>query len=124
MRAGGLRDYLTFEDLRPETDTDGNVILDSDGLATETWVDAFEVNTRMPVVLTPLSGRELIAAQSVQSKVTHRVVVRYRPGFNARFRARGGGLIYNIEAVINDPNSGIEYLTLLCSTGVDQGGTA
>lgn len=124
MRAGGLRDWMVFEDLLPEKDSDGNVVYDSDGNVAEDWVDAFEVNTRMPVELTPLSGRELIAAQSVQSKVTHRIRVRYRPGFTSRMRGRQADFVYNIEAIVPDPNSGIEFVTLLCSSGVNQGGTA
>jgi SPP1 family predicted phage head-tail adaptor len=77
---GDFRHWLTFEDLVVE--------LDSDGAQVETWVPAFEVNSRMPCEVTALSGRELLAAQAIQSKITTRLKVHYRPGFKARI-ARG-----------------------------------
>lgn len=120
MDAGGLRHWLTFEDLV--------TTLDSDGAAAEDWVPAFPVNPRMPCEVTALSGRELISAQAVQSKVSTRIKVRYRPGFSARMRAwfqdpatTEAATIYNIEAVIPDPDSRIRYVTLLASSGVNQG---
>lgn len=116
MRAGGLRHWLTFEDLVTG--------LDSDGATVEDWVPAFAVSSRMPAEVTPLSGRELIAAGGVQSKVTHRIKVRFRNGFRARMRAVEREVYYNIEAVIPDPDSGFRFLTLLASSGVNAGGTA
>jgi head-tail adaptor len=101
FRAGDMRDWLTFEDLSTEQDSDGNT--------DDVWVPAFPTNSRMPAQLSPLSGRELIAAQAVQSLVTCRIRMRF---------------VYNILAVVPDPGSGIEFLTLLCSSGINQGGTA
>ena len=72
----GLRQWLTFEELVTE--------LDSDGAAVESWEPAFVLNPRMPCSVTPMSGRELIAARAVQSKVSVRVVVRFRPGIVPR----------------------------------------
>lgn len=116
VKAGRLRHWLTFETLSIEQDSDGAMV--------ETWVDAFATSTRIPCEVEALSGRELIAAQSVQSKVTTRIRTRYRPGFDAAQRARDAGTIWNIEAVIPDPNSRIRWVTLLCGSGVDAGGTA
>lgn len=107
------RHWVTFESPIDE--------LDSDGATVQTWVDAFEVNSRMPCEVTALSGGELIAAQAVQSKVTTRLKPRYRPGFSASMRGRLGSTIFNIEAVIPDPDSRIRYVTLLCSSGVNEG---
>jgi SPP1 family predicted phage head-tail adaptor len=111
VNAGRLRHRVTFESL--------TVVLDSDGAQDEAWVDAFG----MPISaeIEPLSGRELIAAQAVQSKVSVRIKVRYRTGFLASMRAVHRGTIYNIEAVVPDPDSGIRGITLLCSTGVNEG---
>lgn len=115
MRAGRLRHQLTFERLAEE--------LDSDGALTTAWVEAFDTSNRMPCEVTPLSGRELIAAQSVQSVVSFRIKTRYRSGFTAKMRARGeAGTLYNIEAVIPDPDSGRRYVTLMCSAGANEGG--
>lgn len=115
MSAGKLRHWLTFETKFTE--------LDSDGASVETWVNAFGTSPRMPCEVAPLSGRELIAAQAVQSRVSVRLKARYRPGFAANMRARAtDGTCYNIEAVIPDPMSGIRWVNLLASTGVNAGG--
>ena len=111
MQAGRLRHLVTFEE--PIN------YLDSDGVQIVEWVPAF--GQPISAEITPLSGRELIAAQAVQSQVNARIRVRYRPGFKATMRAIHRGTIYNITAVIADPNSGTEYVTLLASTGVNEG---
>lgn len=116
MKAGRLRHWLTFETLVTEQDSDGNAV--------EAWVDAFDTNPRMPCDVEALSGRELIAAQSLQSRITTRIRTRYRPGFDAVQRARDATTIWNIEAVITDPDSRIRWVTFLCSSGTNAGGTA
>jgi len=115
MRAGRLRHWLTFQ--RKVTD------LDSDGATVEVWVDAFELNSRMPCEVEYLSGRELIAAQMVNSRVTCRLSTRYRPGFDATLRAtQPDGTIYNLEALVPDSRSGRRDVTFLASTGINEGG--
>lgn len=69
----------------------------------------------------PLSAREFISAQAVQSKVSARIVIRYRPDVDAAMRIMHRGKMYNIEGVLPDPVSGLEYLTLPCSEGVNDG---
>lgn len=110
-----MRHWLIFESQITE--------MDSDGAQVSFWMDAFPLNTRMPCDVVDLSGRELIAAQAVQSKVTTRIKTRFRPGFKASMRARDGytGQIWNIEAVILDPNSRRRWVTLGASTGVNEG---
>lgn len=70
----------------------------------------------------PLSARELIAAQSTQSKVTARIVIRQVDGITSAMRivhvVRGVTTVYNIEGVLADKDSGVEYLTLPVSQGV------
>ncbi len=129
MKAGRLRHWLTFQVLAVDTDSET-------GIQDEFWAPAFDINWRMPVDVVALSGRELIAAQSVHSKVSTRIVARYRPGFTARMRAwfqdpdlldafdqpvYPGTTVYNIEAVIPDPDSRRRHVTLLCSDGVSDG---
>lgn len=116
MQAGKLRHHLTFEVKVSEQDSDGATV--------ESWEPAFATSPRMPCEVVSLSGRDLIAAQAVHSTVTGRIKTRYRAGFDARtMRARApGGTIYNIEAVIPDPDSGTRYVTLLVSTGLNEGG--
>ena len=111
MQAGRLRHLVTFEELV--------VDVDSDGAQVETWVLAF--GQPLFAEITALSGRELIAAQAVQSEVSGRMRLRYRPGFKASMRASHRGALYNIAAVIPDPDSGFEFVTLLTSTGAEEG---
>lgn len=66
----------------------------------------------------PVSGREFIAGQATQNEITARIVIRYRAGVTAAMRAMHRGVIYNIEAVLPDKNSGREYLTLMVSGGL------
>lgn len=69
----------------------------------------------------PLSAREFISAQAVQSKVSARIVIRHRSDVDASMRIMHRGKLYNIEGVLSDPVSGLEYLTLPCSEGVNDG---
>lgn len=112
LPAGRLRHRVTFEELVTDQDSDGAMV--------PTWVP-FGDGLPLPAEIVPLSGRELIAAQAVQSKVTERIRVRYRPGFRASMRAVHRETIYNILAVIPDPDSGIRFVTLLCESGVNEG---
>jgi SPP1 family predicted phage head-tail adaptor len=93
--------------------------LDTDGANVESWIDS--VGRLMPAEIVALSGRELIAAQSIQSRVSSRIRIRYLPGVRAAMRIVHRATIYNIEAVIPDPDSGQRYMTLLCSSGVNEG---
>ncbi len=111
MRIGRLRHRIQFQELIVE--------LDSDGAQEETWQDIFPA--LIPADIVALSGRSLIAAQAVQSKVNTRIVIRHRPGLKESMRVIHRGQIFNIEAILPDPNSGIRYLTLLVSSGVNDG---
>jgi SPP1 family predicted phage head-tail adaptor len=111
IKAGALRHRVAFEELVAD--------LDSDGATVENWAPSFP--TPVSAEIKALSGRELIAAQAVQSKISTRIKVRYRPGFKATMRGVHRGVIYDVEAVIPDPDSGIGFLTLLCSSGVSDG---
>lgn len=69
----------------------------------------------------PVSVREFVASQAVQSQVTTRVTIRYRDDVTARHRVRHRGKIYEIVGPpLPDPDSGLEYLTLACSEVVPQ----
>ncbi len=66
----------------------------------------------------PLSARELIAAQAVQSKVTARMVIRHRDGLTADMRIIHRNRVYNIHGFLEDTSSGLEYITIPVSEGV------
>jgi SPP1 family predicted phage head-tail adaptor len=69
----------------------------------------------------PLSAKEFIAAQSTQAQIDTRIVIRYRSDVAANWRATHRGKIFNIHGVLADKDSGLEYLTLPCSSGVNNG---
>lgn len=83
------------------------------------WADTV---TGEPADIAPMSGREFVAAAALQTRVTTRITIRYRDGVNTKMRAidEATGKVYGIEAVLPDPKSGREYLTLMCSEGEEQ----
>lgn len=109
MNPGRLRHRVTIEQVETADD--------SDGMRTETWTP---IGPALPAEILPLSGGELLAAATAQSKVTTRIRMRYRPGLVAlEMRARHRDTVYTIEAVIPDPTSGTRWVTLQCSSGAD-----
>lgn len=116
LSAGELRHRVTIQ-RRQQTQNPvtGEIIY--------TWIDVWSA---IPAKITDLSVRELIAAQAVQSKLTTRIVIRHRTGLDASMRIVGvcrchQGRVFNPAGWLNDPESGIEYLTAPCSEGVNQG---
>ncbi|MNH34480.1 Phage head-tail joining protein [compost metagenome] len=72
--------------------------------------------------MTPLSARDLIAAQAAQSEATARMLIRYRPGVLSTMRILYRGELYSIEGPpLEDAKSGLEYLTIMVSKGVKDG---
>lgn len=69
----------------------------------------------------PLSARELMLSQQIQSDVSARIVMRYRSDITAAMRILHNGKVYNIRGVQADPESGLEYLTLPVSLGLNDG---
>lgn len=107
MQAGRLRHRVTISELV--------VTLDSDGDQVEDWAP---IAPPLPAQIVPLSGRDLIAAQTAASEVTTRIVMRHFPGLKASMRVEHRDTIYSISAVIPDPESGRGWVTLLCTSGV------
>ncbi|MHC8300675.1 phage head closure protein [Pseudomonas sp. ZS1P83] len=111
MRAGKLRHQIDIQ--RPHFEQDAGT-----GEMVKTWVDVW---TKVPASIEPLSARDFIAAAATQSAVSSRVVIRYRPGVDSTMRILHRSKIYNIAGVLADADSGLEYLTLPCSEGVNDG---
>jgi SPP1 family predicted phage head-tail adaptor len=82
---------------------------------------AWEAVATVWAAIEPVSGRELLLADQVQSKVNTRIIIRARSSILASMRAVHGSTVYNIEAIIGDPDSGQEWMTLQCSSGVSNG---
>lgn len=81
------------------------------------WVDLATVFAEV----VPSSVREFVAAQAIDSEVTTRITIRHRAGVTAKSRIIHRGQIYNVHGVLADPVSGLEYMTLPCSEGVNDG---
>ena len=110
MRAGDLRHRVELQ--RPDFSQDPVT-----GEMTPTWVEVAKIYASIE----PLSARDFIDASSKQSKVSARVVIRYRAGVDSTMRIVHRSKIYSIEGVLADPKSGLDYLTLPCSEGVNDG---
>ena len=95
-----------------------------DPVTGETVVAWSTAHQNVPGSYEPLSARELIASQAQQSSVTARVVMRKLDGLTAQHRLLhvccGGGVL-NIEGLVPDPDSGVEWVTLPVSVGVSDG---
>ncbi|MEN9903699.1 MAG: hypothetical protein RLZZ555_264 [Pseudomonadota bacterium] len=88
-------------------------VRDQFGGVQEVWTTSA---AHVPADIVPLSGREFVAAQSVQSQVTTRITIRHLAGIKPAMRLRHGSDVYNIEAVLPDPSLR-RHLTLMCSIG-------
>lgn len=109
IAAGRLRNRVSLQRYEATQDPDtGDTI--------QQWVEA----AKIWAAIEPISGREFIAAAASQSKVTTRIVIRYRT-VTHDMRIVHGEKIYNIEGVLPDKDSGIEYITLVASEGVNNG---
>lgn len=113
MRAGDLRHRVTFQ---AKTATE-----DSFGEQLPTWIDQFTVSA----AIEPLSGRELFAAQSVQSEVTHQITVRYRSEFAspraiAAMRIAYGNRLFDVHAVMNVDERN-RMVIVMASEGLNDG---
>lgn len=123
IEAGRLRHRVRIEELTYLRDSNGEVIQDQNtGETRQEWAEVATVWAAVE----PLSAREFIQSQAIQSQVTTRIVIRYRDGLQAGMRAvhvRTGraDMIYNIHGILSDQDSGLAYITMPCSQGVNEG---
>ncbi|AWY43856.1 head-tail adaptor protein [Pseudomonas putida] len=112
MRAGLLRHRITIQEPGLIQDPDTGEMIPG-------WVTVWE---KVAASVEPLSARDLIAAQAVQSEASGRVVIRYRAGVLPTMRILHRGDVYEIQGQpLPDPVSGLEYLTILVAKGVNDG---
>lgn len=104
LPAGRLRHRIALYSVTETRNPRGGVV--------RTWA-AFAEN--IPAEFTPLSAREFIVAQAGQTQIVARVRIRFRPEVEAKHRLLFRGAMYDIEGVLPDNESGLEYLTLTCS---------
>ena len=108
MQAGQLRRRVTIQQRSATQDEYGQPL--------NSWTDV----TTVCAAIEPMSGRELLAAQAVNSEVSHNVTIRYIPGITAAMRLNYGGRLFNIHSVL-DENERHRMLTLQCSEGMNDG---
>jgi SPP1 family predicted phage head-tail adaptor len=109
--SGGLRHRI---DIQSRTDVQD----ETTGEVVPTWSMLY---ASVPAKIEPLSVREFMAAQAVQSGITARITIRYKAGLTANMRILHGATIYNPAGFLPDLESGLEYLTIPCSAGVNEG---
>ncbi|VVN74057.1 phage head closure protein [Pseudomonas fluorescens] len=112
MRAGKLRHRISFQISGLVQDPETGEMLSG-------WETIWE---KVPASVEPLSARDLIAAQAGQSEASARMVIRYRAGVLPTMRILHRGDVYNIQGPpLPDPESGLEYLTILVAKGLNDG---
>ena len=111
LKAGRLRHRVNFQKQVRQQDPDTGDIR-------TVWSNVY---VNVPAAIEPLSAKDYFAAKAVQSEATVRIVVRYKPNLAATQRILHGAKIYNPTAPLADRDSGLEYLTILCAEGVNEG---
>lgn len=112
MQAGRLRHRVDFQALGLVQDPGTGEIVPG-------W---HTIWAKVPASFEPLSARDMIAAQAAQSEATARVVIRYRAGVLPTMRIIHRGEVYDIKGpALADPDSGLEYLTIVVAKGVNDG---
>jgi SPP1 family predicted phage head-tail adaptor len=101
VNPGELRSRVVVQSATRTTDAGG-------GFAT-TWADGASLWAKVE----PLEGSELLRAQQLQARVTHRVTIRYRRGLTAASRLRLGARVLDIQQVI-DVDERHQFTELLC----------
>uniref|UniRef100_UPI00376EA4BE phage head closure protein n=1 Tax=Ectopseudomonas hydrolytica TaxID=2493633 RepID=UPI00376EA4BE len=111
LKAGRLRHRVDIQARQDVQDP-------NTGDVTPTWVTVWP---NVPAAIEPLSAREFIAAQAVQSQVVARITMRYRQGLDASMRILHKSTVYDIAGLLPDKDSGLEYFTIPVSAGVNNG---
>lgn len=107
LAAGRLHHRITIEEPLE--------VVDSSGLRTKEW----EVwKDRVPAHVEPLSAREFMASQAMQSGVVGKVTMRPKAGLRADMRFLHRGQYFNLTGIIPDNNSGLEWITIPYMAGV------
>jgi SPP1 family predicted phage head-tail adaptor len=77
----------------------------------------------VPAEIVPASVRDFVASQAQQSEIVARITIRFRDGLRNDMRIvhRARNRIYNPADWLADPDSGMEYVTAPCSSGVNDG---
>lgn len=107
---GQLRHRLEIQRMQSIVDTEGQV-------TGEDWQTVGSAWGKVD----PLSAKELLAAQAIQSEIVARVTMRYRTDIDHSCRLLHRGQVFNIAGIVADNASGLEWLTIPVSAGLNQG---
>lgn len=115
LDAGRLRHRVKIQYLETLMDSAGNT-QDDNGELLQEWMELGVVWA----AIEPLSAREFVSAQAEQSKVVAKIIIRHRNDIDPSMRIyhQAQDKYYNIEGILTDKDSGLEYLTLPVSEGV------
>lgn len=81
----------------------------------------WQVFLRLWAKVSPLSAKDLLAAQAAQSQVIARLKIRYRTDIDSTMRVVFRGETYAIDSpALNDDETGNIYSTFLLSKGVEK----
>lgn len=112
IAAGKLRHRVTIQGV--------DYVRDAAGLTREVW-STLPGMGKVYAAIEPLSAREFVQSASEQNAVTARITIRYRPNLPVRFRILHKAKIYNPAGVLADKESGLEYLTIPVTSGLNAG---
>lgn len=104
LRAGSLRQLVTLMALQTTQDN-------SDGQITEEYVAVADVWADVRMV----SGKEYVSADARQSNIVATVRIRYRADIVPSMRLQYRGRTLLVVAILDDPFTGSEWITLACS---------
>ncbi len=107
VTVGELRHRLVIQSARAADDGGGG--------QSDPWSDPVTVATVWGKV-EPLTGGERPRAMQIEDRLSHRVVIRHRPGITPAMRIVFGTRLFNVRAVVNREERG-RFLELLCEEG-------
>ncbi len=108
VKLGALRHRLVIQAERSTGDGGGG--------QSDPWADPVTVATVWGKV-EPLTGSERLRAMQIEDRLSHRIVIRHRPGITPAMRIVFGSRVFNIRAAINHEERD-RFLELLCEEGV------
>lgn len=106
MQAGRLRHRVIIQSAVEARNAYGEAI--------KTWSTVATVYASVE----PIRGREMFDAEQVQSEVTHRVRLRYRPGLTSQMRLLFNARTFEVQTVIN-VNERNREVQLMCKETPD-----
>lgn len=114
MIAPRLRHRIDVQEFTVSTDSES-------GAVSEAWQSILATDEPLIAAeIMPMSGKEFVAARSIQAGVNTKITIRYRSDVIPAMRAVHDGLIYNIRAVLPDPTLR-RHMTLMVESGVNDG---